>query len=143
MFPPNPKAVEAITRMVESMQKAWDAGDPAAYSAAMADDVDFITVTGAVIKGKKDLDQRHAELFRKYFNGSHQTATVRQTRFVRPRVVICDVDMEITKYKALPPGLSTGRGQPLRMRTRYILTQEGAGWVIASGQSTERHDRGK
>jgi uncharacterized protein (TIGR02246 family) len=140
---PSPKAVEAITEIITAMQKAWDAGDIPGLSAKVADDVDLITAAGVSFKGKKDLDQHHTEIFQKYFKGSRQAVTVRQTRFVRPRVVVCDADEEITHYKALPPGLATKPGQPLRLRTRYVLTQEGKSWVITSIQSTERHDSAK
>lgn len=133
---PNPKAVETISGIISAMQKAWDAADVAGYSASMADDVRFLTVTGDVLVNKSEFDQRHVELFRKYFKGSHQSAKVRETFFVRPRVAICDVDVEITGYKAVPPGVSVKPGQPLRMRTRYVLTLDSK-WAIRSGQSTE------
>lgn len=131
---------DMVQSEIEDLAKAWNAGDVPGMSAHMADAVQFITPTGALISGKKGLDQRHAEIMKKYFAGSRQTMTVRQTTFVRPRVGFCDVEVEITHYRSLPPGIPGRAGQPLRLMTRYLLTKDGRDWTIAAAQSTVLHE---
>jgi len=132
----NPREAEKLTEMFSAMQKAWNAGDAAAYVAAMTDDAEFITPLGTVLSGKEAVRKHHRELFRTSFKGSHQEFRVRNVRFVRPRVAICDLEVTVTRFQSLPPGLTAKKGEPLRLRTMYVLTRD-AGWVIAGGQSTE------
>lgn len=127
---------DAIKAEMEDLAKAWNSGDIPGMSAHMADDMAFVSATGAALSSRKELDQHHAELMKKHFAGSRRTLTVRQIRFIRPRVGFCDVEEAISRYKSLPAGLSARPGQPLRLLTRYLLTKEGRDWVIAAGQST-------
>ena len=133
---PSPQEYDAIKAEMDELAKAWNAGDVRGMSARMPEDVEFITPTGMAIKGKKGLDSYHADLMKKHFAGSRETLTVRQTRFVRPKVAFCDVEVAITHYKSLPPGTTAKPGQPLRIVTRYVLTKDGRDWTIAAGQST-------
>lgn len=132
----NPVETENIKKEIESLNKAWNGGDIAGMSAYMAEEVEVISPIGLPIKGKKALDARHAEIMKRYFAGSQQTMKVQQVRFVRPRVAICDVEVTITKYKALPPGIPAKAGQPVRLLTRYILTHDSRDWTIDAFQST-------
>lgn len=133
---PPQREYDAIKAEMEDLAKAWNAGNVSGMSAYMGDEVEFITPLGVALKGRKELDQHHAEIMKKYFAGSRQSLTVRQIRFVRPRVAFCDVEVAISKYKSLPPGIPGKAGQPLRILTRYLLTHEGRDWTIAAVQST-------
>jgi len=130
---------DAVKAEMSDLQKAWNAGDIAALSAHMVDDVEVIDPVGNAIQGKKALDAHHTAMLKKHFAGSRATLTVRQLRFLRPRVCLCDVDVTITHYKSLPPGISVRSGQPLRMVTRYLLTKDSRDWTITAAQSTVAH----
>lgn len=139
----SPQEKAALEAIVEGQQKAWNAGDAAAYVQDFAESTEFTDLAGAVVSGRQAFQEHMKELFRTRFRGAHLQATVRQIRFVRPRVVIVDVDAEITKFRSAPPGASARPGHPLRIRLKYVLTHEGRPWVIAAGQETERKDTGQ
>ena len=135
--------IDLITAEINNQEKAWNAGDSAAYVKDFGESMEFTDLAGTVVTGRQAFQDRMKEMFRTHFRGAHLQSTIRQIRFVRPKVVIADIDTEITKYKSSPPGASTRPGQPLRTRLKYVLTREGKGWVIAAGQETERKDRGQ
>lgn len=136
-FRGSPQDTTAITAIVTNQQKAFNAGDSAAYVQDFAESTEFTDLAGTVVTGRQAFQERRKEMFRTYFRGAHLQATVRQVSFVRPRVAIADIDLDITGYKSSPPGASARPGHPLRIRLKYVLTREGKGWVIAAGQETE------
>lgn len=133
--------IDLITAEMNNQQKAWNAGDPAAYVNDVGESMEFTDLAGTVVTGRQQFQDRFKEMTRTYFKGARLQLTIRNIRFVRPKVVICDIDTEITKYKSLPPGAAARPGHPLRTRLKYVLTREGRGWVIAAGQETERKDK--
>lgn len=137
-FSGSPQDRDAITAIINNQQKAWNAGDPAAYVQDCVESMEFTDLAGTVVTGQKAFQDRMKEMFRTHFRGARLQSTVRQILFVRPRVAIADIDAEITRYKSSPPGASATPGHPLRIRLKYVLTREGKGWVIAAGQETER-----
>jgi len=127
----------AITALLNGMVKTWNAGDAAAYSNGFADEMDFIDAAGTVYKTRDEFQQQLTKLFRSAYKGAHADMQIRRLYFVRPRVATCDMDVAITRYHAVPPGLSARNGQPLRIRVKYVLSSEPRAWLIVSGQETQ------
>jgi uncharacterized protein (TIGR02246 family) len=132
-----PQDQKAVADMMTTMTQAWNAGNATAYADNFADQADYIDAGGAVYTTRDQFQQRLAELFRTAYKGAHADIKVRRLYFARPRVLICDLDVTITKYRSAPPGFTSSTGQPLQVRLRYVLSSESKGWLILAGQETQ------
>ena len=131
-----PQDQKAVADMMNAMAQAWNSGNATAYTDNFADQADYIDATGALYTNRDQFQQHLAELFRTAYKGAHTDIKVRRLFFARPRVLLCDLDVTITKYHSLPPGLTGNSGQPLQLRLRYVLSSESKGWLILAGQET-------
>lgn len=122
----------AIQRIISDETEAWNRGDATAYSQHFQEEGGFTNVLGTVYYGRKDFEQRHAEIFSGVFKGSTLRQTIHKVRFVRPDVAIVDVDTEMTGYAKLPPGVQAGADGILRTRLQQVLVKESNRWWIAA-----------
>ncbi len=127
----------AVIALLNRMGKAWNAGDATGYCEAFADAVDFTTAAGDVYTTREAFQKHLADLLRSSYKGARTEFEIRRTFFVRPRVMIADLDVTIWKYRSAPPGSNAKGGKPLHMRLKYVLSSEPKGWLIVSGQETE------
>lgn len=135
----SPKDRAAITALLNDMAKAWNSGNAAAFCDGFIDKVDFTTADGTIYTSREALQQHLAELFRSAYKGAHADFQIRRIFFVRRRVVSADLDVTITRYRSLPPGLSARGGQPVRLRVKYIVTTEAKGWKVVTAQESAVH----
>jgi uncharacterized protein (TIGR02246 family) len=79
---------QALRHVAEEWQRCWNAHDMDAFAVLFADDVDFVTKSGAWIKGKaatmKHQQQNHATIFKQ----SVWSTDSIDTRYVAPRIAI-------------------------------------------------------
>lgn len=122
----------AIRKIISDATEAWNRGDAKAYSQQFQENGGFTNVLGMVFYGRKDFEQRHAEIFNTIFKGSTLQQTIRKIRFVRRDVAVVDVDTEMTGYIRLPPGVQTGPDGILRTRLQQVLLKENGTWWIAA-----------
>ena len=103
-----------------------------ALAALVAEDVDFVTVRGIWLKGRKDFEEHHATIHVMQFKESVRTTTDVQVKFLKPDVAIVHVSGELKGEKGLD-------GTPLPPRqgifTR-VVTKEGGKWLIRASQNT-------
>jgi len=122
----------AIQKIISEATEAWNRGDAKEYSQHFQEDGGFTNVLGMVFYGRRDFEQRHAEIFSTIFKGSTLRQAVRKIRFVRPDVAVVDVDTEMTGYTKLPPGIQAGADGILRTRLQEVFLKEnGAWWIVA------------
>lgn len=126
------KDLEAIKQIEKDWQAAWNQHDMKALTALVAEDVDFVTVAGLWLKGRKEFEEQHTAIHAMRFKESVRTTTDVQVKFLRPDVAIVHVRGEIKGEKARD-------GTPLQPRqgifTR-VVTKEGGKWLIKASQNT-------
>ena len=128
----NIKDLEAIKQIEKDWQAAWNRHDMKALAALVTEDIDFITVAGLWLKGRKEFEEHHASIHVMRFKESVRTTTDVQVKFLKPDVAIVHVSGGIKGEK--------GRdGTPLQPRqgifTR-VVTKEGGKWLIKASQNT-------
>lgn len=101
-----PQDSVAIEALVSAMTDAWNHTDAASFSRRFAEDRGFTNVVGAVYYGRESFQQRHAEILNSIYRGSVLKQTIGKPRFIRPDVAIVDINVELTGYQKLPPGIS-------------------------------------
>lgn len=121
------KDEEAIKQIVRQLQDGWNAHDGKAFAAPFAEDADYVIVNGMKIKGREDIEKGHAGIFSTFYKESHNVATLKSVRFLRPDVAVAHVEWNLE----VKPG-----GEKARAMNSLVLTREGGKWSIASFHNT-------
>ena len=127
----------AIREILAGQAASWNRHDAAAWSAGFDDDAEFITLTGHLLHGKRDIETTHAVIFATTCRASHVTVSIRRTEFLGPQVALVDADFSVRDYDALPPGIAPSDSDgTIRTRMRYVLQRRGRAWLIVAAQDT-------
>ena len=139
---PPPASDEALIRAIIAEQvTAWNAGDAKAFSASFADDGSFTNIRGTVFYGHRAFEDRHAEIFRGFFQGSKLAMSPTRIRFVRPDVAIVDVATELSQLRGrTPPGVKARPDGKIVTRLQEVFVQDGGRWRIASYHNVDVKD---
>ncbi len=83
--------IAAINALGKEAYAAFGARDAARFAACYAEDVDFVSPYGMHIKGRKAVEQVHAELFKSWANMPKEKIEVGNPniRFLSPDVAVC------------------------------------------------------
>jgi uncharacterized protein (TIGR02246 family) len=126
------KDLEAIRQIERDWQTAWNRHDMKALTALVAEDVDFVTVAGLWLKGRKEFEDQHTAIHAMRFKESVRTTTDVQVKFLKPDVAIVHVSGVIKGEKA-PDGTPLPPRQGIFTR---VVTKEGGKWLIKASQNT-------
>lgn len=129
---------DGILNIVSGRTAAWAAKDPAAYVSAFAGDVRFINPTGVLVFGRDALRNAHVFLFTGPFAGSTLTLAVRDIQFLTGTVAIVYLDLSITGYAFLPPGLPSPTDGVARARVTWVVEKQKGNWQIVFMQNTSQ-----
>jgi uncharacterized protein (TIGR02246 family) len=120
----------AIKRTVTSFVDAWNKHDAHAFALIFTEDADFTNVAGVHAHGRANVEAFHSPLF----SGSHQTAAIRNIRFLTQDLAVVDVDWQMT-------GLRSTDGTPRPDRKgllNWVMSKQGDGsWLIEVMHNTE------
>ncbi len=89
---PDTQADEAaLNALGKEAYAAFEARDAARFAACYTEDVDFISPYGQVIKGRKAVEQTHADLFKAWANMPKSKVELGKinVRFLSPDVAVC------------------------------------------------------
>lgn len=102
--------IAAIRALGKEAYAAFGARDAARFAACYAEDVDFVSPYGMHIKGRKAVEQVHAELFKSWANMPKEKIEVGDPsiRFLSPEVAVCqwshketvEIDGKMTEQEA-------------------------------------------
>jgi uncharacterized protein (TIGR02246 family) len=125
------QAAEApIRAIVEAQVKAWDAGDGAAYAAAVSPDVSFTNLFGMVMYGAAPFAERHKQILATFYKGTTKHHAIKRIRFVTPDVAIVDIDNEVRGVKAMPAGIVVPPDGIVRTQLMEVFVRRGGQWWI-------------
>jgi uncharacterized protein (TIGR02246 family) len=129
----NSNDLETVKQIERGWQDAWDRHDMKALAALVAEDVDFITVSGIWLKGRKAFEEHHSRVHAMQFKESVWTTTDVQVKFLKPDVALVHVSWGLRGDKD-PDG--TPR-QPRRGIFTRVLTKQGGKWLIQASHNTD------
>lgn len=125
-----------ILDIVHAATEAWAAKNAAAYAALFAVDVQLINPLGVVISGQDAFRATHSFLFNGPFAGSTLTLVVRDIQFLTGTVAIVYLDLSITGYAFLPPGLPSPSDGVARARVTWVIEKRNGEWQVVFMQNT-------
>jgi uncharacterized protein (TIGR02246 family) len=121
-----------IQAIVLSESDAWNRGDAEAFGAHYAEDGSFTNVIGQQLYGRQAFIAQHARIFSTIYKGSHNTLSIGKIRFLRPDVVVVDIDGVLSGANRLPPGLKAAEDGALHVKLQEVMTKENGNWWIAA-----------
>jgi uncharacterized protein (TIGR02246 family) len=113
----------AIRQVVQRVQDGWNAHDGKAFAAPFALDADYIVVNGMNLKGRETIEKGHTSIFTTIYKDSHNAATVRSIRFLRPDVAVVHIEWNL-EFRA---GGEVRKGHAMNT---MVMTKEGGKWSI-------------
>jgi uncharacterized protein (TIGR02246 family) len=135
--PQNASADEAaIRQVVQQLQDAWNAHDGKAFAAPFTTDADYVIVNGQKIKGREAIEKGHTAIFTTIYKDSHNVATVKSIRFLRPDVAVAHIEWNLE----FSVGGETKKGHAMNT---MVVTKDGGKWSIAVFQNTPIQPEGR
>lgn len=123
----------AIRQIVQQIQDGWNAHDGKAFAAPFAADADYVVVSGMKIKGREVIEKGHVSIFTTIYKESHNVATIKGIRFLRPDVAVVHVEWNLE----VRPG-----GEKARAMNSMVLTKDGGKWSIVAFHNTPIQSEG-
>lgn len=123
----------AILSLLAAENAAWAAGDAAAFSADVTDDIVFTNVVGMFSVGRVPFAGQHASIFATFYRGTTLRQTVAHITLVRPDVAIVDTLAEVTGFGDLPPPIAAHVADgALRTRLEQVMVHNDGRWQVAA-----------
>ena len=129
---------DGILDIVAGRTAAWAAKDAEAYASAFATDLRFINPTGVLVSGRDAFRATHVFLFNGPFAGSTLNLAVREIQFLTGTVAIVYLDLSISGYAFLPPGVSPSNDGVARARVTWVVEKQKGEWQIVFMQNTSQ-----
>lgn len=131
-----PGAEREIRALLDAWTDAWNAHDGIAFGALYAADADFVNPLGGILSGRQAIAATHVFLFSGPFAGSSQTWAIRRMVALTGKLAIVDLNVALTGYAGLPPGLSATEPGVVRTRARLVVGKNNGRWEILAQQYT-------
>jgi uncharacterized protein (TIGR02246 family) len=132
-----PPAMErGIHELLQNWEASWASMDAHAYAANYAVDADFINPLGGILSGRQAIAATHVFLFNGPFAGSVQSGEVRRIVPLTGTLAIVDLNIFLTDFVALPPGLEPTGPNEVALRGRLVVAKNGPRWEILAQQMT-------
>jgi uncharacterized protein (TIGR02246 family) len=124
--------IEAIRQVENRWQSAWNTHDMKSLASLVAENVDFVTVTGTWLKGREAFEEHHTARHAMQFKQSVWGTTDVQVQFLKPDVALVHVSWGMSGDKE-PDG--TPR-QPRHGIFTQVLIYDRGKWLIRASQNT-------
>lgn len=129
---------DGILDLIDGRIAAWAAKDAAAYAAGFATDLRFVNPLGALFSGRAAFQALHVALFNGPFAGSTLALAVREIQFLTGTTAIVHLDLSITGYAFLPPGLPIPSDGVSRARATWVVQKQASEWQVLFMQLTSQ-----
>jgi len=133
--------IAGIEDLIAAQDAAWAAKDPVAYAATYTEDTEVIAPIGLILSGRAAVQGQHAFLFNPvsgFFRGSTSVWSLRSLTFLTGTVALVKLDVTLTGYAGLPPGLIETAPGVVQTRVTWVAVQHGSEWKILHQQMTAR-----
>jgi uncharacterized protein (TIGR02246 family) len=120
---------QALQKIVEQLESAWNRGDSVAWADLFTEDADFVHILGGHFVGRTSIERGHRTIFDTIYKGSTNKFVVEKVRLVGDQVAIVFV---FATLKLATPGMPP---QVIARPTMVLQRQDGT-WKIVAFQNT-------
>lgn len=128
----NPEETE-IRKVELGLQDAWNNHDMKAWASYFTEDADFVNVSGSWWKGRREIEEKHADAHASLFRESQLTIYEVDTRFLTPEIAVSHAVWSLVGEKN-PDGTTA---QPRKGIFTHVLQKQNGKWLIAAAQNTD------
>lgn len=128
-----------ILALIDAQFAAWAAKDGIAYGATYTQDAVVINPVGGILVGRTFIANQHVFLFNPVngpFRSSASSWSLRSLTFLTGSIAMVELDVTLTGYSTLPPGLPAVEPGVVRTRVTWIAVKRGGEWLIMHQQMT-------
>jgi uncharacterized protein (TIGR02246 family) len=130
---------DGIADLIAAQASAWADKDATAYAATYTEDADLINPIAGILAGREVIRSQHAFLFNPVngpFRASTSSWNLRDLIFLSGSVALVKLDVTLTGFSGLPPGLPAVEPGVVRTRVSWIAVRQGREWRILFQQMT-------
>lgn len=127
---------QGIASLINAWDAAWNAGDAAAYARNYTANGELVNPLGGILDGRDAIRTQHEFLFAGPFAGSTSTSEVRRTVYLGQDARMVDLDVTLTGYAGLPPGLPEVEPGVVHVRIKLLVVRRESSWKIMAEQIT-------
>jgi uncharacterized protein (TIGR02246 family) len=120
---------QAVHKIVEQLESAWNRGDSEAWADLFAEDADFVHILGGHFTGRASIERGHRTIFDTIYKGSTNKFVVEKVRFVGDQVAIVFV---FATLKLTTPGMPP----QMSARPTLVVERRDGTWKIVAFQNT-------
>ena len=120
---------QALQKIVEQLESAWNRGDSVAWADLFTEDADFVHILGGHFIGRSAIERGHRIIFDTIYKGSTNNFVVEKVRFVGDQVAIVFV---FATLKLTTPGMPP----QINARPTIVLQRQDGAWKIVTFQNT-------
>lgn len=120
---------QALHKIVEQLESAWNRGDSVTWTNLFAEDADFVHILGGHFTGHTAIERGHRTIFDTIYKGSTNKFVVEKVRFVGNQVAIVFV---FATLKLTTPGMPP----QMNARPTLVMERQGDAWKIVTFQNT-------
>jgi uncharacterized protein (TIGR02246 family) len=120
---------QALRKIVEQLESAWNNADSVAWADLFAEDADFIHILGGHFTWRASIERGHRTIFDTIYKGSTNKFVVEKVRFVGDHVAIVFL---FGTLKITTPGMPP----QINARPTLIAERRDGGWKIVAFQNT-------
>jgi uncharacterized protein (TIGR02246 family) len=131
--------VAGIEDVIAAQDAAWAAKDAIAYGNTYTEDTEVIAPIGLILTGRATVQAQHAFLFNPvngFFRSSTSVWSLRSLTFLTGAIALVKLDVTLTGFSGLPPGLQATEPGVVRTRVTWVAVKQGAEWKILHQQMT-------
>jgi uncharacterized protein (TIGR02246 family) len=122
----------AVKQLALRWQEAWNRHDMDALASLVAEDIDFVAVGAAWMKGRKAFKEVQTRTHSMQFKESVWTPTAVEVKFLEPDTALVHVNWSLKGDKD-----ADGTPRPSRRGIHtWVVTRQPGGWIIQAGQNT-------
>lgn len=92
-----------VSAVVAEVETAWNSHDIARFGACFDDDADFVNVRGSWMRGRAEIEERHAHSHAAHFRNSTMRCELAAFKVVAPGVAVAHVRWELDGHDASGP----------------------------------------
>lgn len=126
----------AIVHAVAELDSAWNTGNADRWATNYTPDCDFVNILGMAFPSYDVMRARHHEIMTGVFRGSRHEGQIRRLRFLGADAAVVDVNIQVTGFKALPPGSRPSKPGVLETRMKHVFQKIDGAWKIVASQNT-------
>jgi uncharacterized protein (TIGR02246 family) len=128
----SPQDEEAIRHIERLWDEAWNRHDPKALAALLAEDADFVNVTGTLYRGREAFENLMVRTHQTQFKDSTRNTLETHVKFLTPEIALVNARWQIS-------GDRNADGTPRQPRegimTRVVV-KRGGQWVVVAAHNT-------